>query len=83
MPRRSQIVHRQVFHHLAVVIPRVREEDRRRIEPVSVEFLDVRIGNPIQQIVVGQRSERTVRVGKGVLQISDDSSLLVTFLGPS
>ena len=83
MSRRHQVVHSQVLHHLPVVIPRMREENRRRIESRSLELLDVRISDLFQQVLICQGADALWACAKASFKYFTTSSLLVKFLGPS
>src|SRR6516165_5410323 len=72
MSGRHQIVHSQVLHDLPVVIPSVREENRRCVESRSPELLDVRISYLFQQVLIRQGADCPVCMRECILQIPDD-----------
>lgn len=66
------MVHSQVLHHLPVVIPGVRKEDTRGVESRSPELLNIPISYRLEQILVGQRAQRSVCMSERIFQIADN-----------
>ena len=82
MSGRHQIVHSQVLHDLPIVIPSVREENRRCIESCSSELLDVRISYLFQQVRICQGADCPMCMRECIPQIPDDILLAGQVSGP-